>query len=693
MKTSALALLIGVCFTFTPRIVSGQPAVEALPTADLPLSRAVLFASGVGYFEHAGTVRGDAQLVIRFKTDQINDVLKSMVLMDAGGGQVASVTYAADEPLERALGSFGINLSHEPTLPQILGRLRGAKVALRAPDLIEGHILAVEEKTKIVGLDQARITEHVLSLVTGGGIRSLPLSSIESLEFAEAKLRQELSKALELLAQSRDTDSKPVMIQFLANGVEGPRPVRVGYLVETPVWKTSYRLDLTPLTERDKARLQGWAIVENTSDADWNAVNLSLVSGRPISFVMDLYTPLYLDRPVVRPQLMASLRPRIYEEGLSARDELPARGDARTRAGGPAMPAAAPTMMMDRKAAEQMDAAAGFGGFSLDSVAAAASGGGVGELFQFTLIQPVDMPRRRSAMLPIINESIAAEKVSIYNEQAQAKHPLNGVWMRNDTGLKMLAGPITVFDGGAYAGDAQIDHLAPGDKRLLSYAVDLAVLVDPSMRQDNQIVSAKLVRGVLQISHLNTFEQTYAIHNKAELPRALVIEHPFHPARELVEPAQAEEKTANLYRFRTVVEAQAQAKFVVRERQTTRQTIAILDVSADSLLWVTQNGRISQRVRDAIARAIEMKHQLAQLQSEMNERMNELNAIKQGQERLRQNIATTGPDSTLGKRYLAKLSQEEDRIEQLDREITELRRQIEAKQKELADYLQGLNVE
>jgi hypothetical protein len=157
--------------------------------------------------------------------------------------------------------------------------------------------------------------------VTESGIPTLPMHSVERLELSDGRLEDELNKVLALLVESRDTERKALDIHFTGNG---KRRVRVGYLVEAPVWKTSYRLDLTPLSKETKPLLQGWAIVENTSDSDWNNIQLSLVSGRPVSFVQDLYTPLFAERPVVQPTLMASLKPRTYAEGFDQEEKAAA---------------------------------------------------------------------------------------------------------------------------------------------------------------------------------------------------------------------------------------------------------------------------------------------------------------------------------------------------------------------------------
>lgn len=661
---------------------------------DLPVTKAVLFSSGVGYFEHTGTVEGDAAVRLMFKTEQINDVLKSMVVMDSDGGTVTSASYAANEPVERALRSFGIDISGEPTLAELLKQLRGAEVTV---DAITGKILSVEAEEKVVGTPPTKITEHVLRLVTEKGIQAVKLSATTSLTFNDKKLQGELNDALTLLVGSRDTDRKPVDLRFVG---KGKRRVRIGYLVESPVWKTSYRLDLTP----EKPLLQGWAIVENTSDNDWKNVTLSLVSGRPISFIQDLYTPLYVDRPIVETELYASLKPRLYEEGLEGRGELKKLAEANravdglARQRGAAAPMAPPAKPGLAYAAEKAADARGLGRaderFEMGSgVQAMAAGGSVGELFQFTIQYPVNLQRRRSAMLPIVNQPVKAEKISIYNQSQHATIPLNGVYLTNDTGSKLLAGPITVFDGGVYAGDARIGHLAPNDKRLVSYAMDLAVTVDPSSSSTNHITSARLVRGVLYVNRTTTFSQTYKVKNKAEVKRALIIEHPFINGRTLVAPKTFEEKTPQYYRFRVPTEGATAGEFVVQEEQPGTQQIAIIGSSPNSYLSYISEAAISKEIKAALQKAAAMQQELSQLEAQLSQLRAQKALIENGQDRLRKNIETAGRDTTLGKRYLTKLAEEEDQIETLVKQIDETQKRAEAKRKELGDYVNSLDLQ
>jgi hypothetical protein len=681
--------------------------VEKAKPIDLAMSRAVLYSSGVAYFEHEVKVTGDATAVLPFKTDQINDILKSMVVLD-DSGKPATVTYPSNDPIARSLKSFGVDISGKPSISQILGQLQGVGVRLMAPEAIEGKVLSVDEQVRVVGNPPVQITDHIVSVVTADGIKSVPLSTVSNITILDKRLQEELVKALALVATSRDTERKPVTIHLKG---EGTRTVRVGYLLEAPVWKSTYRLDLT-----DKPLLQGWALVENTSDNDWNKVGLSLVSGRPISFQMDMYTPLYLERPVVAPQYFQFLRPRLSEAGI-AEDEKAMQLRSASGAGGmgpgiyadamaakeaSARPAAAPMMAAKRIGGNEKakDQANGYGmqdaetkRQQLDKMEVTTQGGQMGELFKYTLPDPVTMPRRQSAMLALLSKPIKAQKVSVYNAQVLAGSPLSGVRLTNDTGMKLLTGPVTIFDSGAYAGDAQIDNLSENDSRLITYGVDLSVKVDSSMTGSQEMTYIKIVKGVLEIARKQTYSQEYKIKNNAEKDRLVVVEHNRDHSRTLVEPAKADETTPNYLRFNVNVPAGKTGVFKVVEDQPLYESVALMNTSSSYLEYHVKNSKISAKVKEALIKAMQMRAELTELERMNNQLAQEVNTISQEQNRLRQNIASVGAQSQLGQRYTKKLGEQEDRIEAINTEVKARQEQINAKRKAMEDYLTSLTLD
>ncbi|MFP4145049.1 MAG: hypothetical protein ACLFV3_07880 [Phycisphaeraceae bacterium] len=673
-------------FLVTALLAAPAMAQEAEPAAaDLPVTRAVLFSSGVGYFEHAGTVEGDQTLRLVFQKDQINDVLKSLVVIDAGGGQVTRVAYPTQDPIERTLSSFAVDLSSDRGLPKLLGSLRGAQVTLSAPEPISGRVVSVQERTQVVGEPAAKVTEHVLTLATGDGLKTVPMSSVQAVKLEDPQLQEELSKALRLLAESRDTQRRPVEIRFEG---EGTREVRVGYLVESPVWKTSYRLDMTGVAaaEQGEATLQGWAIVENMSEADWRDVTLSLVSGQPISFRTDLYTPLYVPRPEMEVPRYAALQPRVFRGGLAEPEEAAQLGQMlqRDRSAGAAMEPM-------RKAEAAGDEAAPWG---LEAtVEARTATADIGELFRFTLETPVSLARRRSAMLPIVTGPIEAERVSIYRGGQDAMHPMRGARLTNTTGVRLLAGPVTVLDEGMYAGDAMLDNLPEGDDRLIGFATDLSVKVDERDEPSRELVGARIVDGVLRLTRKFTYRRTYVIDNGDSEPRAMIIEHRRHPRRELVQPEEAWETAPGWHRFRVPVEAGRTGEFAVVEEQPLVETIALLDKPIESWMVYATSGRIDADVREALEKAAKLKRELSRLEAALARQKAEIESIGRDQARIRENLERVGSGSQLGQRYLEKLSQQETRIEEIRAKIDELEDSIGAKKRELADYLKDLDVE
>ena len=302
ITAAAVAALVSstilVAWAQDPKPAAGPDRAAA---AALPLSEVVLYSSGVGYFQRDGQVEGRGQVDMRFKVENINDLLKSMVVQDFDGGRVSTVTYGSRDPVSKTLKSFGIDLTTNPTLGQLLGQIRGERIEIATPNPVVGTIVGVETKEQPAG-DKGIVQVEYLNVLTEEGLRSIPMSQVQRIKLLNEQLSTELNQALAVLAASHDTQKKTVSILFEG---QGKRKVSVAYIIETPVWKTSYRL---VLDDDGKPFLQGWAIVENTTDDDWSNVRLSLISGRPISFMMDMYQPLYVARPLVVPELYASLR-------------------------------------------------------------------------------------------------------------------------------------------------------------------------------------------------------------------------------------------------------------------------------------------------------------------------------------------------------------------------------------------------
>jgi hypothetical protein len=658
-------------------VAGPAPANPAAAKVDIPVTVVKLFSSGVGYFQHSGTIDGDATAELNFDSKQINDVLKSLVLEDEGGGRVSVVSYASEDPLQKKLKSFQVDITGNPSLDELLNQLRGAKVTVDLPtEQASGVILGVEKRVKPAA-DSRTIEVPVLNLLLAGAVREIELPDIRQIRLDDPQLQSELDQALSAVAESRDQDKKPVTVHFQG---QGKRDVLLGYVVETPVWKTSYRLVLGDAKTND-AHLQGWAIVENQTDQDWNNVQLSLVSGRPISFVEDLYQPLYVQRPVVQNQEFASIAPPVYSDGLAA--QTGAVGGAMQEAAAPA------TLASQYHGGEITDKSVMDITRSMISQASAAK---IGELFQYT-IDDVSLPRQSSAMIPIISDPISAERVSIYNAAVMSRNPLNGARLHNTTGKHVKGGPLTVFDDGSYAGDAQIDDLPPGQDRLVSFGIDLQMLVDtnPGDRMD-ETLTAKISAGVLEVTHQLTATTVYSAQNKSDADKTLIIEHPFQPGWKLVDTPAPVETTPDLDRFQIPVAAGKTAELTVKEREVQDQEFTILDDDADAIISYTQNGAIPQPVKDALEKAADFKRQIANAQRTLDADKGKEQDIVSDQQRIDDNIRTIQQNTPLYSRLIEKLNSQESDLEKLRGQMDDLNTSITSTQKQLEDYLRGLNV-
>ena len=692
IRRSPLSVALIALFSVVPG-ARAQSAQGGPLHTNVPVNTVMLFSSGVGYFEHAGTVRGDGSTELRFRTHQINDILKSLIVQDENGGRVGAITYPSQDPIGKTLRSFQVDITANPSLADLLNQLRGARVTVVTPtDRVTGTILGVETRPKATGQPQP-VQVAVLNVLTGATLRSIELASVTSLTLEDPQLQSELASALTALSGARDQDRKPVTINFTGSG---DRRVRFGYVVETPVWKTSYRL----LMNDGRDRLQGWAIVENQTDSDWNGVALSLVSGRPISFTMDLYSPLYAKRPHVVQELFAGLRPQVYADGIDVsqqREEMQPAADVRAGAPSARQDAAAGGAMTDalRRSlrlsevvvtgtAEPMDASA--------SVQAIASTAQVGALFQY-VIGNVTLARQKSAMLPIITDTIALDRVSIYNAAVLPRTPLNGVRVRNTTGKHLLQGPVTVLDGSSYAGDARIDDVPPGQDRLISYGIDLDVQVDNTTNvHTSSILTARIVKGVLTIDRRTVTAQEYQIDNKSDRERTMVIEHPIRHGWKLVDTRKPVETTASLYRFEGKAAPKKLTTLTIKEESVRGESVALLPADPAQILVYSRSGEIPQGVREALAKAAQLKRALVDTERQIAERAQRIAEITAEQGRIRENMKTVSQRGDYYQRLLAKLNEQETALERLQEERGALAERRDRERRELESYLGGLTV-
>jgi hypothetical protein len=718
--TGGAALIVAACaFVAWPSLLPAGPAKPALQTAvaaapsetsvQLPIGQVVLFSSGVGYFQREGQIDGDARVDLSFPTQDINDLIKSMVLRDLDGGHVSAVSYDSNAPVEKTLQSFAVNLSANPTFAQVLNQARGEKVEVvlqqsnaTQPGTMTGAVMGVENQKVAAGKDAVEVEQ--LNMWCADGMRSVKLADVQRVRFLNPIMDNEVRKALETLTLSHDTQKKAVSLNFVG---EGKRQVRVGYVIENPIWKTSYRLVLGKAKE-DKPFLQGWAVVENATDEDWKDVRMALVSGRPISFQMDLYTPLYVPRPTVVPELFASLRPVTYNGDMYGERNLPWKS----------APEAKPQLDDLRRGLREADQSKGALGadkfadsttlglqlsaglnrkmdLSAAGVSTMATATKLGDFFQYALDKPVSLARQKSALLPIINKDVEGARVSIYNERTQAKFPLLGLKFKNTSGLHLSQGPITVFEGSNYAGDSRILDVEPNEERLLSYAVDLGMEVNPVLSSDNgRITTIKVVKGILYSTTKLRETKTYTVVNRNDAERLVLVEHPvrndFHLTDDTSKPA---ETASDVYRFEVKVPAGKTATQVVTEERLIGSQVQLTNSNDDQMRFFINSTVSSPKVKEGLKQGIALRWSLNTTQRDIADQQLQLKTITEEQVRLRANLKEMPPTAAAYKRYLDKFDQQETQIEKHQADIKKMQEAEHQQQKEFEDFLNNFSAE
>jgi len=697
---AATALLLAP--PLAPLALSAAP--DETPAQGLPLRHVALFSSGVGYFERAGTVRGNGDIELYFQRDDLNDVLKSLVVTDPSG-ELQPATYALDELLAQRPQNNTLPLPPGETLGGILRAFQGASVEIEAGKLrARGRLLSVAAKTL---RDENGIvtTVDVATILQENGLTSVRLDTVENggtVRLLDEKLNRQLLAQLETqatrLTSSADAGYRPLRLHFAG---KGERAVKAGYIQATSVWKTSYRLVFDAPKKEESATakplLQGWAIVENTTDEDWKNVGLSLIAGRPVSFRMNLAAPLYVQRPEVALPFAGAPRSQVYEEATQTNTlkPMPApKSDA-----GPQ----GPPGLANRARGIFSNAGDFAGGVAReDAVASAeqlmqqqasAATAERGELFEYAIRQPVSLNRGEAALVPIVSENVTGEKLSILDTRQSPLRAVHGMRIKNTTGLHLAGGPITIYQDGVYAGDAQITSIAPGDNRLISYALDLDLVVgreSPSLAATMTGLAIKA--GVLTITRKQRRTQAFSLRNKAPYAKTVLLQLPQETDYKLVEPAEPSEKSPTEYRFEVPVPAQETKEFKVVSERVLSETVAILDANVDRLLLDARHAEVSPAVKAALEGVVTRRNQIKALQERRATVEKQIKEISDEQSRIRSNMGYLARESDLYKQYVAKLTKQETEIEALREELARLRDEESKASEELSTYVQSLNV-
>ncbi|GHV84157.1 hypothetical protein AGMMS50212_14970 [Spirochaetia bacterium] len=670
-------ILICVFLPFFAAAQNGGAAEEVV----LPLKKAGIFSSGVGYFEHSGSIAPNASIMMSFNQNAVNDALKSLVINDPEASS-PQVNYASESTLYRTLRSLKIDLSGSPSIADILRSLRGEEIQVTtsnmivAPAAIGGRIVAVEDSGIFLRDGEGR--SPAVSLATPSGIRIINTKDIQSFNFKDPAITADLNRALDLINNFRDSQTRTLEIAL--SGARR-RNVSISYVIPAPVWKVSYRLDLN----KSSPFLQGWAIIDNDGDTDWIDVELSLITGRPVSFVQNLYPPYYTARPVLPLAIAGVAEAATYESGYSGRDM------------------ATNDVMMEYKMADEaprLSKSLAVPSPMAPSIAGgiipAATGSNAGDQFEFTIKKPVTLLRRQSAMLPLVEGSVLAQKTLVFQgakaQNGVSIHPAISAELTNNTGMKLPAGPITVFDSGTYAGDALIEFFPENEKRIISYGDDLSVTGSVNASNSRVVAAVKVSKGVMTINRKVINEKKYTIRNASAQAKKIIIEHPITQGASLTSPSSSYEQTSSLYRFSQNLSPNGTLDFTVKEESPLAQTVALGRLNADSFISYSTNDEMPLNIRQMFEKLIGLKKASDTEKKALSDLEEKRERLVSDQERIRNNLSAAGNTSDQGLEYLNRLTAMDAEIDAQNEAIETQRSKADQAEKDYDKYLNTIEL-
>jgi len=650
--------------------------------ADLSLQRIMLSSGGVGYFEYEATVDGNAALSLDVPLDQVDDILKSLVVYD-DGGTAGEVTLPGREPLTQAFVDLPFDRAALDSAPALLNALQGSEVRVTGAKPMSGRLLRVVEETSR-GADNLAIPRNRVTLLTDAGIEQFILEDANSLAFIDLELQKKVAAALSRLAAHRSDGRRRLTLE--SHGT-GSRSIRVGYVIGVPLWKASYRLSLSGDSKADRARLQGWAILENFSGQAWHDVSLTLLSGNPVTFRQSLFESYYVARPSVPVEVAGRVLPKLDTGGiggaLGARDAATpppapqqkslamARSTAEA-APAPPPPASAPARIEAAQTAES----------ETQTV--------------FTLPYKVSVAAGQSLVLPILDRELPAQRLDLYQSSADQRHPLAAIALNNDGETGLPPGVLTLYEqgtagGATYLGDARLAAFPPGERRMLSYAVDGKVTVDRSSEEQHAIVKAVISQGVMRLTRLARQITTYRLKAAGDGEHRLLIEHPRPAGWSLATPDPTYvELTADAYRIPATLTGSKQSNVAVTMERQLEETIRLLDLADDRLSVLVATNELEPSVKKALGELASRRQALGRHNTELDKLKEQRRQLVEDEKRLRDNLAAVGRDTALYKQTLDKLGETEASITTLSTAIEKTAGEIETAKEQLQAFVSAL---
>jgi hypothetical protein len=661
----------------------------SIPAAELPVRTVVLYKHGVGYFERTGTLGPGESARLDFKAEEMNDVLKSLTVNEQGGN-VTGLRYDSSIPLSQKLTEFPFEVENGSPLSAVLDQFKGSRLEMEfGAQKVSGAVVSA----RVIAGDKDRAEREQLTLLLDSGeLRNVDLGAATAIRFTDARLQLQFKDYLAALSGARSKDRRSV---YIDSSDAKSREVRASYITPLPAWKSSYRLSFEGAN--GEPTLEGWAIVDNTTGEDWTNVKLSLVSGKPISFISQLYAPKFITRLGAELAEDNPVAPTVYTGAQAAKAPPPPPAAAPRRIGGIGGGGGVAGGYLSDSL--QVQASAGMQGqqgqsSSVGSVVSSNSATEIADLFQYNITAPVTVKKDESAMMPFLQQKISARKLIIYSDSSKP-NPFSAAELTNNTGKTLDGGPITVYDAGAYAGEALVETIKNADKRFISYGVDLGTRIATSLNSRDEGVREVHVHNGLLISKTAQLEKkTFAVRNVDPRAKTLIIEYPVRSGYDLIDTPKPVETARDVYRFEIKVPAGGSLDFPVSAERVYDTRISVSSLNPNDILVYVRNKNVSDTARRQLQQIADMKTQITNVDTEKRSATDEVNNVTRDEERNRQNIAslsTVSGQQQVVQDYARRLTDQETQIAKLRDQAGALDQQRVRLQTELNSLIEKLD--
>lgn len=645
--------------------------------ADNGVIRSITLSSGgLAQVSRSADINGDGVIRIEVPLDQVDDILKSLVV-NGSAGSVAGMSLAGPQPLQEAFKGLPFSLEALSSVPSLLTSMQGAKVAVASGGkTVEGNILGIETRKA-----DGKATVYLLTVIDkDGAVETLALGDDASVRFDDPNTRAKLAQATAAIARGKNDRTRAIDIKV--NGVKNSSDIGLTYVVPSPIWKTAYKV---VIEENEKARLQAWTVLENASGEDWKGVKLTLTSAEPVTLKQGLHQLYWRERQEVPVNTASSNIPDPDSGDLSNRRRLA------SSIGVPAMPAPAGAA---RSEARKMADAQAYATDELEQPAApmqvaagnptAATESDISATFE--LPGAYDLANGDTLSVPIMDADVEADMVDMYRAGSTLHNPIAAVMLKNTTGVSMPAGILTLYDSKTgYIGDSQLSALPKDDTRLASFATDRKVSISEQQTPTEEIASLKVSDGMMQAVVKYRQTTTYTVSGALDGERTVIIEHPIRDGWSF-SSADSFGKTATHQRLKAVVPAGSEKTLTAVDEQLQSNSYALVDAEPDTLIgWSasTHDKTLTDKLAnlaDARKRQVAVQNDLASLDSEIEKTTSE-------QERIRQNLGAVPDNSDLKKRYLKALADSEDQIAALNERRVAMQEESDRRSDKVAEII------